>query len=299
MTMSAFPGLLARNSPLASLGIAPLATPGKVFFVHSGRGSDTNVGDVDVSPRATLAATLPKCSASRGDQIWLLPGHAETVATAGGLPFATAGVSVFGLGIGSDRPTLTFSGSTAATLLVTAAACRIANCIFDLTGIDALDNPLLVQAPGFQFTDNRVICASSTAQAVLALLTTAAADRLYVARNRFEGSSDAGMTAVVTLVGGDGAVIEDNDFYGAYGQTVGAIRSITTLCTNCNILRNRINNRTAGSTKAITMLTGSTGVIAGNMMQILSGTAPITGDAMSWSGGNYYSAAIATAGTLI
>ena len=47
------------------------------------------------------------------------------------------------------------------------------------------------------------------------------------------------------------------------------------------------------------MLTGSTGQISGNQMQILSGTAPITGDAMAWVGNNYYAAAIATAGTLI
>lgn len=44
---------------------------------------------------------------------------------------------------------------------------------------------------------------------------------------------------------------------------------------------------------------GSTGMISDNRMQILSGTAPITAAGMSWVGGNYYAAALATAGTLI
>jgi hypothetical protein len=34
-------------------------------------------------------------------------------------------------------------------------------------------------------------------------------------------------------------------------------------------------------------------------MQVLTGTAPIVGAAMSWVGRNYYAATIATAGTLI
>jgi hypothetical protein len=299
MALTAYPGLLAGSSPIPSLYITPLATPGKVLYVHSGRGSNDNVGNDDRYPRASVVSALTQCRDSRGDQIWCLPGHTESITAAGGWALANVGVSIFGLGEqGGDQPTITFTTAAAATMLVTGASCRVSNLCFDLTGVASLTAPLAIQAAGFRMTDCRIIGANATNQAVLAVLTTAAANRLRISRCRFEGTSDAGMTAAITLVGGDSAVIEDCDFYGAYGQTVGAIRSITTLCTNCNIINNRINNRTAGSTKAITMLTGSTGNVVNNRMQILSGTAPLTADAMTWMG-NYYAAAIATSGTLL
>jgi hypothetical protein len=100
-------------------------------------------------------------------------------------------------------------------------------------------------------------------------------------------------------VGGDNIHIENNTIMGRYTTSVGCIRSQTTANTMLVIRNNVLANLTASSTKVIVLLTGSTGFISGNHMQILSGTAPITGDAACWCGGNYYAATIATGSTLV
>jgi len=285
-------GLNVRGMPvLNSYG-------GNVYWVDSGAGVAGNPGTFQ-KPVSTIAAALDLCSASNGDIIMVKPGHAESITSAGGLTLDVAGVAIIGLGTGRNRPTLTVSTATSASLLVSAANVCLANFVIDLTGIDALDNGIQVQAADFALVGSEVITASASAQAVLGLLTTAAANRMLLQNNTFVGTTDAGTTAAVRIVGGSGIIIIGNTFFGAYTAGVGAIQGLTTDTTNLSVNGNLINNQTGSSTKAMVFTATSTGMIANNRMQILSGTAPITGAAMSWVGGNYYAATIATAGTLI
>lgn len=246
---------------------------------------------------ATIAAALAACTASAGDTILVLPGHTESVASAGALALNVAGVNIIGLGVGSARPTITFTTATTATCTISAANILIKNFVFTQT-FDAIVSPFVVSAAGVSFIGNYFMVANATYQATAMILTTAAADNFSVIGNRFIGTSDAGTTCAITLVGGDNFVCTDNDFIGAYSSGVGAIRSITTLNTNCVIRRNTIVNVTASSTKGITLLTGSTGIIAENRFGIGSGAAPITSDAAWWAG-NWSAAAVATNGTLV
>jgi len=270
---------------------------GNVIWVDSTSGADGNRPGNFMQPVATVMGAL--AFASAGDTIVCKQGHAESVTSAGAITMATAGINIIGLGGGRRRPTFTFSGSTAATLLVTAANCSIVNCVFDLTGIDALVAPIGVQASDFYFGCNEVITASATNQATLGILTTAAADRFVIDECNFFGTSNAGTTAAVRLVGGTGIQITNSTFFGSYTTTIGAIENLTTACVNLMINNCFISNNTAASTKAIVAVAATTGQISNCRMQILSGTAPITGAAMSWVGGNYYAATIATLGTLI
>jgi hypothetical protein len=190
-------------------------------------------------------------------------------------------------------------GEGGARIIVSAAQVSWSNCFFDATGLDAITSAFSVTGADFQFVGNDCLLATAAAQCTTFLTTTAAADRMLLDSNRFRGTTDAGTVAAVTIVGGDGHQIANNYFQGAYTAGTGAISNITTAMTNALIAGNYIGNSTAASTKAITAVAGSTGLIANNRMQILSGTAPITAAAMSWVGGNYYAATIATAGTLI
>jgi hypothetical protein len=117
--------------------------------------------------------------------------------------------------------------------------------------------------------------------------------------NWFHGTNNAGNTSAITIVGGTDIQIVQNTFFGAYTSGIGAINQITTTTVNCRVYDNTIQNYTASNTKAMVFTSASTGQIGSNKMQILSGTAPITGAAMSWTGGNSYAATIATAGTAI
>ena len=285
----------------------PTAPSGKVFFVLS--SSNARFGDLQnefpadkdgvVRVHATIDAAIGSCVASRGDVIYVMPGHTENITSATSLVCDVAGVTIRGLGEGALRPTLTWTTSTAATIPVSAANVTIDNMILDMTGVDAVVAGITPTATNFTLSNSYVINATATNQAVLCILTTAAAGRMKLLNNEFLGTTDAGTAAAVRIVGGNEHVIKGNRFYGAYTTSLGAIDNATTACLRVTIADNVIENATAISTKAMVFQAGSTGSITGNRMQILSGTAPITGAAMSWVGANYYAATIATAGTLI
>jgi hypothetical protein len=107
-------GVMLRGVPIAQ------THPGKVFWVSNNTtgllagqrgGSDGNRGDFN-SPFATLGYAITQCVANRGDIIFIKPGHAETVSSAGAIALNIAGVAVVGLGVGSSRPTFTLTPPT-------------------------------------------------------------------------------------------------------------------------------------------------------------------------------------------
>lgn len=284
-------------------------TTGKVFLVGNATLVDMYRlkelfkvdpdGDVRIFSGLEEAMSSGDIVANRGDVVLLAPGHVETITTAAGIDMDIAGVSVVGLGTGSLRPTFNFSTTVNADMDIDAANISFENCIFNLTGIDALVAPIDVNAANFTMRGCLVTTASASAQATVPLLTDANASGLTIIGCSFLGSANAGNNTAIRIVGGDNHVIRGNVFIGDYSTVNGAIENLTTACLNVIVEDNYIYNRTASSTKAMVFVAGSTGIIANNRMQILSGTAPITGAAMSWVGANYYAATIATAGTLI
>ncbi|MCC7422541.1 MAG: hypothetical protein IT428_19855 [Planctomycetaceae bacterium] len=103
---------------------------GSTFYVHSGTGNNSNGGLQASDPLATIAAALAKCTASKGDVILVMPGHAESVAAAAGINVDKIGVSIIGLGVGENRPIITFTTATTATLAIAAANARLSNLVF-------------------------------------------------------------------------------------------------------------------------------------------------------------------------
>lgn len=273
---------------------------GNVFFVHSVSGTDAaGYGFSPESPVATISYALGLCTANNDDLVLVMTGHTETITAAAGVACSVAGVTIRGIGKGRQRPTVNYTTAIGASWDVTAAKVTVDNLTFTPIGFAAITAAINVSAADFLLINCEMELANVTNQAVLGVLTTAAANRLRVEGCHFHGTSAAGTTAVLKLVGGTDIVIKDNFFQGAYSSGVGAIQQTTTDTVNCLVLHNTIQNLTASCTKAMVFTAPSTGQIAENRMQILSGTAPITGAAMSWVGANYYAAAIATAGTLI
>lgn len=304
MPLTSHPGLLAAlGAPY--MNVNPLLTPGEVYFVNSVRGSNNNDGRDVLRPRATWQSAYNLCRANRGDQVCILPGHTENIIAAAGIALNIAGVTTLMFGHGANRPTFSWTTAVGASLDITAANNIIAGiggpdsgAIFDLTGVDAVTAGINIQAADCLLYGHQIIVADAGGQAVLAILTTDVSSP-RIEGCFFEGSGDAGTTTAIRLVGTNNTIIRDNLFYGAYTLGVGAIENLTTDCTNCYILNNKIDNRTALSTKAMVFRAGSTGQISANYMQILSGTAPITGAGMSWVGFNAYANAVATGGTTI
>ena len=131
-------GLTNFPNGIASFGMPVLptlgTTTGSVFFVHSGTGGSGNKGTSPSKPLADIDTAIGKCTANKGDIIYVMPGHDENPTTS--ITADVAGISIIGLGVGSDRPTITF-GALAAALDITAASVRVMNLRFDLGTVAA------------------------------------------------------------------------------------------------------------------------------------------------------------------
>ena len=108
-----------------------IPTLGKDIYVDSVTGNDTSDGLTPDRPLATLDAAFAQCDADKGYQIFVLPLHAETVTGAAGIAHDVAGVSVYGLGRGGQRPTFLMDGSTAVTYKITANDAKVSNLILN------------------------------------------------------------------------------------------------------------------------------------------------------------------------
>lgn len=128
MSFTHFPnGVTSFGVPVIGGGIP--ATLGNVYFVHSGTGSASYLGTDLAHPLATINAAVDKCTADHGDVIIVLPGHAETIASATSLVVDVDGIAIVGMGRGRGRPVLTFS-ATASRIPVSGTDVLIENLVF-------------------------------------------------------------------------------------------------------------------------------------------------------------------------
>jgi hypothetical protein len=275
------------------------STVGQSFFVSSVTGSSGNAGTGFSAPKATLAQALALCTASRGDRVYLLPGHVETIAAAAGIAIATAGVSIIGLGNGSNRPTFTWS-ATDSTMTITAANVLLKNVVTK-TSVDECVSMIAVSAAGVTL-DGVDFVETTSAQAIQWLLTTNAADQLTIKNCRhIQGTAAGGAQKWIQLVGTDHTRIIDNTFIIlANASTASHLISGSTAVVNCEIARNLILFTGATITIVINLVTGSTGIIADNRLG--SGTSVATAAAITGDGcfmfQNYWADTAAASGLL-
>lgn len=131
---------------------------GKTFYVCNNSvtafqgigGSDNNRGNSPEQPLAAIDTAVGKCSANRGDTIVVLPGHAETITTAGGITLDVAGVTIVGVGEGDLRPTISFGTAAAASIVVSASDCAIVGGFIFKCNIANQDHMFDVSADDFR-----------------------------------------------------------------------------------------------------------------------------------------------------
>lgn len=293
-------GLIVRGLPILN------TYSGRVWWVNSATGSDLNAGGAGYGktpkkPLATVANTLLRADLAAGDTILVAPGHTESIVAAAGWACATANINIIGLGDQGQRPVITLKTATTATVKVTAAGVCIRNIKFDGTGIDAIAKIFDVQAASFTLDGCEVYFAKTSFVCIKVLIvdTAAHANGLAITNNYIHGDAVANCTNAIQLVGGDSIVIKGNVITGNFTTTLGCINNITAALTNVLIASNVLANNTASSTKAIVLLTGSTGWLVNNRIGVLSGSAQaaVTADSC-YTLGDYMAYAYATVGTL-
>ena len=268
------------------IGGASLVTTGNVFYVSSTAGSNGNSGKDPRFPFATIGQARLAATANNGDIVAIMPGHTETVVAAAGIALSKAGVSYIGLGVGTQRPTITYTTAVSASVDVTAANVLVQNVVFTCA-IDNQTAMINVNAADATFLNVEMNTNSGTIGAAKGILTAATATRLVVDSSRFLGPAvNAGTTTTAQIsheVGVD-YVIRDSYFAGKMTQ------AITNAAT---VLGGQIHNNqfvVYTGTKAVNMAAASTPFITNNRINVPSGTAPIVA-AAGFVAGNVYSAA--------
>jgi len=251
-------------------------TVGNVFFVSSVTG--TNGAGYGRSPEAPLASLAYFFSgdfptATNGDVVYLLPGHAETVSAAAGIVCDIAGVTIIGIGNGTSQPKITFDTAATADMDIDAANITIENVHFSANYADivaAID----VNA---QFCTIRNCRFSETAANMNALIWILGGSTTTSSGLKVEGcvvnDADAANTHFISLPGTDaGDIIRNNYLYGDWGTAaIGAAGNVV----NVQIHDNRIYNAATDVDSCINIATAGTGYISGNY--VTSGAAQANG----------------------
>ena len=180
-------------------------TTGSVYYVDSGSGAAANTGDASDEALITIDAAINKCTASKGDIIYVMPGHAETISSAAGIAADVAGISIIGLGRGTDRPQVTLS-ATDSTVTVTAANVSIQNIHF-INDIDALVVGIPVTAAHCRIQGCLFDDATASKQTIHWITLSAAADYFECIGCENHGSDTAGATAFITGAAADHVTI--------------------------------------------------------------------------------------------
>lgn len=299
---------LSRYGALSAV-MPELPPQGKAFFVlKAGLAWSGDFGfefkpDRDGLPRVfpTIAAVISASVlvAGRGDVIYLMPGHTESISSATALTLSVAGVQIIGLGTGGTRPTITLDTANTATINVTAANITIKNVIFIANFLAVAAAFTLTTAKDFQLIncEFRDTSASLNFIAIVVVATTSnAADGLLIDSCKFFLLATSGAIKIASALGTNDRWTIKGNYWSTPTTNAGAVLPIAAgkILTNFLLLNNRFNlvNATGTSTGYLITTNGSTntGLIDGNIDFALP-TTPLQVTASSGFvyGANYHS----------
>lgn len=316
MATSNYPTGFSRGVTIRGVPITQ-SQPGQVFWVYNGSaisagqrgGSDGNDGTFN-SPFATLDYAIGRCLAGRGDIIFIKPGHAETLSSAGAIAADIAGVAVVGLGSGSFRPTFTFDTAATTTISVSAANVSFKNLVFsanfaDITAVFTTTTAkhLAVESCAFQATATNM----NFLNVVDTNATTNDTDGLYVVGNTWVEPD----TATLQMVKMDGTnaniTIDKNVCTLGVKNNTPSLMAIATgkIVTGLSCDENRVYRLNTDSATGALLITtdGSTntGMVSRNFVQHADTAAEILVTASSGLGffNNYASGVAGASGYIL
>lgn len=276
---------------------------GQRFFVHSGTGTDSVGGGQNPdAPFATVDYAIGQCTASAGDIIYVMPGHAETGSGAAQELFDVdvAGVSIIGLGVGDKRPTFTLTHADA-TCVLGAAGCRLSNLRF-IGNVSDLVAVLDVEAAadGCRIDNCYFADSATNADALIFISVVADADRLVIEDNHFVGVTGGEATNCILFAGGcDGLILRRNIAFGDWKGAAGAIGLAGAASLGILVHDNFVVNQDASAGLVMDLHASTTGGVFRNFAAgSKNNTETITGGEAAFFGLNYGNDAVATSGII-
>lgn len=236
---------------------------GNRFYVHSGTGSNSaGNGRSPDSPVATIDYAIGLCTADKNDIIYVMPGHAETITAAAGIDADVAGISIIGLGNGTNRPRVTCSTANTVDVDIDAANILIQGIDFVAAFADIValidvnsDNFTLRDCGFFEGTDlNFKICVQDAA---------AGGSDFITIENCRAICPDAANTHFVNFAGtGNGHLVRNNILIGDWGTAaIGGAGVVT----GATIIDNVISNAATDNDSCINFAATATGICMRNL----------------------------------
>lgn len=196
--------------------------PGDIWYVGSavsGATDGAGYGRSPYAPFATLAYALTLVTASQGDVIYILPGHAETTTA---IAASVAGIKIVGLGFGRNRPTFTATTAASSLIDVTAANIEIEN--IRLLGA-ASGNTELLDLGAADFV-GRKLSFEHGAAPLVAVTISAASHRFILEDCTWLGTANGPDTAVdIAAKSHDWRITRPRFMYGQFGLDNELIKS--------------------------------------------------------------------------
>lgn len=292
-SFSNFPGGFSGGVTIRGVPIVQ-THPGKVFYVNNSTvlpdggvgGQDGNTGTYQ-RPFATLDYAIGKCTAGRGDIIFIMPGHAETITSATTIALDVAGVAIVGLGHGTSRPTFTFTTANTASIHVNAANVSIQNCIFVanfLSIASAFTIASTTAAPNFTISNCKFRDTSAILDFLAAITTTAAisADGLYISGCDIKSDATTKSVAPIQILGtlADCTVVNNKVTQTVAQNNISQFIShaalvMTNLLVKDNLVYSVNTDTATGAILVSTTATTGSGIISGNRIRALDVAAAI------------------------
>lgn len=259
-------------------------TTGSIFWVHSGTGTDAaGYGSNPDSPLATIDYAVGLCTASKGDRIYVMPGHAEAITAATSCVVDVIGVQIIGLGSGSLQPTLSFTTAAAATVSVTAANVLIQNIRFysNFTDGIAAGVTLGAAADGFRMKNCRFEEAANTKEFLIAVSVAAACHDVVIDGFEFFGVTGGSDTQCIKFAGASNFSKVKN--FAIYGDFSGAaIDALTAASTYMEIGPGVIVNDDTAAGLSVSVHASTTGMMHDLRILQAKDTAGPAGAAMAY-----------------
>lgn len=260
-------------SPFGMPGDITVLTTGRVYFVDSVTGKNAayngKQGASAQFPFATINYAITQCRASKGDIIYVFPGHAETIAAAATLACSKIGVRVIGLGNRNNRPTIQLLG-TDSKIAMTAASFTIQNVIL-LAGIDEIVTAISVTA-AYCTLDGVDVVETTSKQFIQFVLTSALATDLLIQNCvHHQSTAPAANSLWIQLIGADRAKILNNRFMITTTNSASSsvIESDTTAPVNITIGGNYIVQLGGTGTIPINLVASTSGHVYDNYVASL------------------------------
>lgn len=261
--------LFLRKQPGGMYAVHDAAeVTGRIFWVGSnvtGASNSAGYGQNPGKPFATAVYAETKCLSQRGDLIYVMANHTETLLSAAGavlLLLDVANLRIVGIGR-STRPAFLLDGHANNYINITGADTTLENMTFKAGHADVAKG-FSVAAAGVAFLGCHFIENVATENFLFSIQTTAAADELLLDDCTFI-SIDASADAGIQIVGAcNGVQIYRSYFHGPY--VTSCIEAITNACLNIRIEDNMLLNPLAGDdlAGAVDLVANSTGMIKSN-----------------------------------